>query len=806
MGISGLLPLLKDIQVNKHLSEYAGQTIAVDAYVWLHRGTYACATEIATGRKTTKYVDYAMHRVRILRHFKIEPYLVFDGGPLPAKKGTEVDRKKRRDENLARAKALAGQGKHSQAREYYVKCVDVTPQMAYQLIKALRAENVAYVVAPYEADAQMAYMERLSLVSGILTEDSDLLVFGCKHVLFKLDTTENTVIAISRTDFASLISSTSGISLLGWSDVQFRAMAILSGCDYLPSIPGIGLKTAWTLLRKHKTAENVIRAVMMEGKKAVPQGYLKSFRLAETVFLHQRVYDPVFERLVHLMDVSDEEQWDEEKEAYVGMYLEPSLAKQIAKGDICPITLLPMEDINPTFVPRALRPLRMNTSAVHTPEVKGKGKGKMIAASEKSKGTSLLTFFTPKAKLESAPRGLPQPVRAQTDPRKTGTVAGRSSGKRTLAELMDEDVLAKRKKRNEEDELRRSPSHTSIATSRFFRVPPTTAEKVTDVSNDVSDTESVAGPSTLALMKQGKENVPCLDDDCGEISEEDPDPVTQEEGYMSPSPSYSKWDSPEMSSPTRPRIYGAGNSLSDDDDFDADILSSPPSAARRPKSQGTPSRSPGRILVHGTPTCPKRIRDVAPENAPGPDLRAMFEDWEEGTSDIDEGGEDSMGSMASSSGPVTPVCAGQPAGRCVDDIFDEVTPDDEEIETQAVTARNERVANGWWEKWACSSRTPSARPSKVGSLRRRETTITADGRHRSIAIQQSRTRDLPQGRDLRSAARKSLSHLHEVEASSKNAHKGEIKARTGSSTSVSERPQEILTSAKARLAAFRYVV
>ena len=76
-----------------------------------------------------------MNRVRLMRHYNIEPYLVFDGGPLPAKKGTEDERKKRRDENLARANELAAQGKHTQAREYYVKCVDVTPQMAFQLIK-----------------------------------------------------------------------------------------------------------------------------------------------------------------------------------------------------------------------------------------------------------------------------------------------------------------------------------------------------------------------------------------------------------------------------------------------------------------------------------------------------------------------------------------------------------------------------------------------------------------------------------------------------------------------------------------------
>ena len=76
-----------------------------------------------------------MHRVRLLRHHGIAPFLVFDGGPLPAKQGTEGERRARREEALARANALAAQGQHTRAREHYVKCVDVTPQMAYQLIK-----------------------------------------------------------------------------------------------------------------------------------------------------------------------------------------------------------------------------------------------------------------------------------------------------------------------------------------------------------------------------------------------------------------------------------------------------------------------------------------------------------------------------------------------------------------------------------------------------------------------------------------------------------------------------------------------
>lgn len=38
------------------------------------------------------------------------------------------------------------------------------------------------IVAPYEADAQLAYLSREGIVDLVITEDSDLLVFGSKRV------------------------------------------------------------------------------------------------------------------------------------------------------------------------------------------------------------------------------------------------------------------------------------------------------------------------------------------------------------------------------------------------------------------------------------------------------------------------------------------------------------------------------------------------------------------------------------------------------------------------------------------------
>lgn len=48
--------------------------------------------------------------------------------------------------------------------------------------QAARAQGVDCIVAPYEADAQLAYLNKVGMVHAIITEDSDLLAFGCKKV------------------------------------------------------------------------------------------------------------------------------------------------------------------------------------------------------------------------------------------------------------------------------------------------------------------------------------------------------------------------------------------------------------------------------------------------------------------------------------------------------------------------------------------------------------------------------------------------------------------------------------------------
>ncbi|CAN9119578.1 hypothetical protein AA0114_g1165 [Alternaria tenuissima] len=390
MGISGLLPLLKSVQQPCSLKKYAGKTIGVDTYGWLHRGTAACAVELALEKPTTKYVDFVMHRVRMLIHFGVTPYLVFDGDNLPSKAGTEKGRRERRKEGKRLGLELLEVGKTAQAQQELQKSVDVTPEMARMVIEELKRNNVQYVVAPYEADSQLAYLERKGIIDGVLSEDSDLLVFGVKCLITKLDKWGE-CIEVNRNHFAACRE----VSLVGWSDADFRRMCILSGCDYLPGIGGLGLKTAHRMLRKHKTVDRLVKAAQFDGKLKVPAGFMESFDQAEKTFLYQWVYCPVAKQLVNLTPF--EEGVNLADMPYIGEEVPSHIATGVAKGELYPRTKLPinvMGNRRTSGIPLASS--RRASAVVQTPDAKGM---KPIDSFFKAKRTPLAelspNLFTP---------------------------------------------------------------------------------------------------------------------------------------------------------------------------------------------------------------------------------------------------------------------------------------------------------------------------------------------------------------------------------------------------------------------------
>lgn len=297
----------------------------------------------------------------MLVHFGVKPYMVFDGDYLPSKSGTEKDRAARRRESRKNGLEMLRLGKASQAHLELQKSIDVTPVMARQLIEELKKLGVAYVVAPYEADSQMAFLEQRGTIDAILSEDSDLLVFGAKCLLTKLDQYGDCIM-INRKDFTACRE----ISLVGWTDAEFRCMAILSGCDYLPGIEKMGLKTAYRMIRKHKTVDRIIKSLSFDGKIKVPVGYLDAFNRAEATFLYQWVYCHDTRGLVHFntpgsdVDVADF--------PCIGKYVEPALAAGVATGELHPHTKQPI--VLPSGFRMPSRPPLRSSISVSTPDLK----------------------------------------------------------------------------------------------------------------------------------------------------------------------------------------------------------------------------------------------------------------------------------------------------------------------------------------------------------------------------------------------------------------------------------------------------
>ncbi len=188
-------------------------------------------------------------------------------------------------------------------------------------------------------------------------------------------------------------------------------------------------------------------------------------------------------------------------------------------------------------------------------------------------------------------------------------MAGKASGKRTLVEAMEDDIIARKKKLDIERKRRRQ-SAPVLSSSRFFA----------NVDQPVSG--PVAGASRIARdYDMEKENTPpvfpeeMMDHDEDEME----DVVAQEDGYISPSPTLARGSTPEISSPVRflDDVYAG------DEEYSVAPAQPGFNAGRTQdveELRGQPQEP--HIFVRGS----SEIQSPSPAVIPGPDLRMNFDD------------------------------------------------------------------------------------------------------------------------------------------------------------------------------------
>uniref|UniRef100_A0A803QLX4 DNA repair protein UVH3 n=1 Tax=Cannabis sativa TaxID=3483 RepID=A0A803QLX4_CANSA len=111
----------------------------------------------------------------------------------------------------------------------------VSSEMFTECQELLQMFGLPYIIAPMEAEAQCAYMELANLVDGVVTDDSDVFLFGARSVYKNIFDDRKYV----ETYFMKDIEKE-----LGLTREQLIRMALLLGSDYTEGVSGIGIVNA----------------------------------------------------------------------------------------------------------------------------------------------------------------------------------------------------------------------------------------------------------------------------------------------------------------------------------------------------------------------------------------------------------------------------------------------------------------------------------------------------------------------------------------------------------------------------------
>lgn len=208
--------------------------------------------------------------------------------------------------NARRTKAFRRAG----AGRYYSRIVE-------EILKALREAEIPFMVAPYEADSQLAYLSDMGYLDLVITEDSDLVAHGAKTILYKSASEKGNNRFCGKllqfSDIGAVVGESFNLS--DFTPVMMAVLFISVGCDYCDKLKGVGMLTACRIIREafleaprqaNKKGKSKLTRVLqglysssyLDSSKLTPQfkfDYEERFLAALLMYRHPIIYDPLQE-------------------------------------------------------------------------------------------------------------------------------------------------------------------------------------------------------------------------------------------------------------------------------------------------------------------------------------------------------------------------------------------------------------------------------------------------------------------------------------------------------------------------------
>jgi flap endonuclease-1 len=265
MGIKNLQKLIDTKAPNAvkkvTTEQLKGLTLAIDTSLMVHQVVTAIrsnGTNFTDDEgNTTTHIVGIFNKVKWFLEHKITPIFVFDGKPPSIKMATLQERKERIDK-AAKLIAEISDGEENEkekiklSQQTYV----FTETHAKQIKELLTAIGVPWVDAPEEADSVCAQLVKSGLAWGVISNDRDILTFGCERLLYNFKTGDKE---------HPMINLTTLLTELKLNQTQFIDLCILLESDYTPKIKGIGPNKAYDIIAEFKSINAFL--ISTKGKK-----------------------------------------------------------------------------------------------------------------------------------------------------------------------------------------------------------------------------------------------------------------------------------------------------------------------------------------------------------------------------------------------------------------------------------------------------------------------------------------------------------------------------------------------------------
>jgi flap endonuclease-1 len=287
MGIKGLSKFIKIFAPNAieeiGIDSLKNMTIGFDTSILIYQFVIAVRGHgkdlTNNAGEITSHVHGTIMKLMSFLKKQINPIFVIDGKPPDIKLNTLKERGKIRqmaNDELTTNTELD----EEQKNKLFKQSVVITHEQMNECVQILKKFGMPTIQAKQEADAQCAYLSKIKLVDAIASEDMDLLTFGTEVLLRDISKEKIVKYTLSKI-----------LAELKISYLQFIDLCILLGCDYCPTIDGVGPKIAFQLIKTYGSIDNIINNIpYMKKKITVTDIFKERYIVAREYFLQPPIY------------------------------------------------------------------------------------------------------------------------------------------------------------------------------------------------------------------------------------------------------------------------------------------------------------------------------------------------------------------------------------------------------------------------------------------------------------------------------------------------------------------------------------